>query len=394
LGRVQNLPSDLFVIYSTEPGKEALEGEKGKRNSPFAEAFIQNMGSTEDISIVIRAIIRETMRLTNNRQMPDHDGRIISQDYFSLNPKGLQPSLGMVTVPDIVGMTQTQAVSVLTNAGLTIGTVTSTNDARVAAGIIISQSLTAWISVAPRTAVDLHVSSGPTPAKNYAESQYGIDMVYVQGGTFTMGCTREQGRDCQKNESPAHKVTLNDFYIGKYEVTQAQWKAVMGNNPSKKKGDNLPVENVSWNDVQEFIRLLNERTGGNYRLPTEAEWEYAARGGNQSKGYKYSGSDNIKIVAWYDRNSGGKTHPVGTKEANELGIHDMSGNVWEWVNDRPWFYGSNQQTNPQGSLGSHRVYRGGGLANFAKNMRVSVRGSKDAGKRSWSVGVRLAHSLK
>jgi len=152
-------------------------------------------------------------------------------------------------------------------------------------------------------------------------------MVFVEGGTFMMGATSEQESDAFDWEKPAHRVTLSDFYIGKYEVTQAQWKAVMGSNPSYFKGDNLPVERVSWGDCQEFIRKLNERTGLTFRLPTEAEWDYAARGGNRSRGYKYSGSDDPDEVAWYWDNSGIKTHPVGQKRANELGLYDMSGNV-------------------------------------------------------------------
>jgi formylglycine-generating enzyme required for sulfatase activity len=210
------------------------------------------------------------------------------------------------------------------------------------------------------------------------------EMVNVKGGTFTMGCTSEQGNDCLNAEKPAHQVTLSDFQIGKYEVTQVQWTAMMGDNPSSFKGENLPVENVSWDDVQEFIRKLNEMTGGNYRLPTEAEWEYAARGGSQSRGYKYSGSNDAGDVAWFRDNSERMTHPVGTKKANELGIHDMSGNVFEWVND--WFgnYGGGVQI-PQGaSLGSGRVIRGGGWLIDARPARVSARYGLDPGRRDLS----------
>ena len=156
-----------------------------------------------------------------------------------------------------------------------------------------------------------------------------FEMVRVEGGTFRMGATSEQEADDWDREKPVHSVTLSSYYIGKTEVTQALWKAVMGSNPSYFKSDNQPVENVSWNDCHEFIRKLNALTGQNFRLPTEAEWEFACRGGNNSRGYKYSGSNNLGSVAWYDGNSGNKTHPVGTKAPNELGIYDMSGNVWE-----------------------------------------------------------------
>jgi formylglycine-generating enzyme required for sulfatase activity len=220
-----------------------------------------------------------------------------------------------------------------------------------------------------------------------------LEMVLVQGGTFTMGCTPEQGSDCYNDEKPAHRVTVSSFYIGKYEVTQAQWKIVMGNNPSKFTGDNLPVEQVSWDDVQEFIRKLNARTGLRYRLPTEAEWEYAARGGNRSRGYKYSGSNNISAVAWYDGNSGNKTHPVGQKQPNELGLYDMSGNVWEWCNDWKGDYSSYAQTNPTGpSSGSFRMYRGGSWLSLARYARVPFRGNGAPGPKSSNLGFRLARS--
>ena len=217
-----------------------------------------------------------------------------------------------------------------------------------------------------------------------------FEMIYVKGGTFTMGCTNEQGGDCDGDEKPTHSVTLSDYYIGKFEVTQELWKAVMGKNPSNWKGDKLPVESVSWNDVQKFITKLNQMTGVNFRLPTEAEWEYAARGGNKSRGYKYSGSNNIGDVAWYADNSGDKTHQVGTKTPNELGIYDMSGNVLEWCQDWYGSYSSGSQTNPTGaSTGSHRVLRGGSWSVSAGYCRVSIRSNKYPNIRAYSRGFRL-----
>ncbi len=220
------------------------------------------------------------------------------------------------------------------------------------------------------------------------------DMVYVQGGTFTMGATSEQGSEYDSDERPTHQVTVSSFYISKYEVTQKQWVEIMGSNPSYFKGDNLPVERVSWNDVQEFIQKLNAKTGKNYRLPTEAEWEYAARGGNKSKGYKYSGSNNIGEVAWYYGNSGSTTHPVGRKEKNELGLFDMSGNVWEWCSDWYGIYGSGSQTNPKGpTSGSFRVLRGGSWFINARYCRVSSRDGYGPDGRDGNCGFRLARSL-
>ena len=201
-----------------------------------------------------------------------------------------------------------------------------------------------------------------------------IEMVKVEAGTFMMGATSEM-QNSGDNEKPVHQVTLTkDYYMGKYEVTQALWQAVMGSNPSKFKGDDLPVEQVSWDDCQEFISKLNSMTDRKFRLPTEAEWEYAARGGKKSRGYQYSGSNSISDVAWYTDNSGRKTHPVGTKQSNELGLYDMAGNVWEWCQD--WYdsYVSSSQTNPTGvALGWSRVYRGGGWNNYPSGCRSSNR---------------------
>ena len=222
-----------------------------------------------------------------------------------------------------------------------------------------------------------------------------IDMVRVEAGTFTMGATAEMENPFN-DEKPTHQVTLtNDYYIGKYEVTQALWQAVMGKNPSNFKGDNLPVEKVSWNDCQEFISKLNRITGKTFCLPTEAEWEYAARGGNKSRGYQYSGSNNLSDVAWYTANSGSKTHAVGTKQPNELGIYDMSGNVWEWCQDWKGFYSSFSQVNPTGAdSGSGRVYRGGGWSwsSDARYCRSSFRSNSTPAYRANSLGLRLVLS--
>ena len=215
-------------------------------------------------------------------------------------------------------------------------------------------------------------------------------MVYVSGGCFDMGATSEQGSDADSDEQPVHRVTLSSYRIGKYEVTQELWEAVMGSNPSHFKGARHPVEMVSWDDCQRFINKLNELTGQNFRLPTEAEWEFAARDGNSSRGYKYSGSNNVDNVAWYSGNSGYTTHNVGTKSPNELGVYDMSGNVCEWCSDWYGEYSSASQTNPKGpGSGSNRVDRGGSWSNIARNSRVSIRYYSTPDNRYANLGFRL-----
>lgn len=218
-----------------------------------------------------------------------------------------------------------------------------------------------------------------------------IKMVKVEGGTFTMGASGTD-TEAQNNEYPAHIVTLSDYYICTTEVTQQLWRAVMGSNPSNFTGDVLcPVESVSWNSCQSFITKLNQMTGLNFRLPTEAEWEYAARGGNKSQGYKYAGSNDINEVAWHSGNAGSKTHPVAQKLPNELGLYDMSGNVWEWCNDWYGSYGAENQINPQGpSSGSNRVRRGGSWNEGVVCCRVAYRVNYNPLLSLRYLGLRLA----
>ena len=258
--------------------------------------------------------------------------------------------------------------------------------------VAIQQNIVSQPAVAQQPVVQAPIANSDNitiPVKNGIN----IDMVRVEAGTFTMGATAEM-EDPNDNEKPTHRVTLtNDYYIGKYEVTQALWQTVMGNNPSMFKGDNLPVEQVSWDDCQEFISKLNRITGKMFRLPTEAEWEYAARGGNKSRGYQYSGSNNLSDVAWYGNNSGDETHAVGTKQPNELGIYDMSGNVWEWCQDWYETYSSSSQVNPTGAnSGSCRVVRGVSWYNNARDCRLSLRGSNTPDFRSSNLGLRLVLS--
>jgi formylglycine-generating enzyme required for sulfatase activity len=260
-----------------------------------------------------------------------------------------------------------------------------------------------------RLVIPESISGQQRPANTQRQSGE-PEMIFVEGGTFTMGCTSEQGSDCDNSEKPAHQVTLDGFYIGKYEVTQAQWKAIMGTTIKQQRdkddtsgnlfgeGDRYPIYYVSWNETQEFIARLNKATGKKYRLPTEAEWEYAARGGKKSKNYKYSGSNVLGDVAWYGwHGDSDKIHPVGTKSSNELGIYDMSGNVAEWCNDWHSEYSSNSQTNPTGlTTGSGHVVRGGDWVGGDRYSRVSYRGNRGGipGFRSGHIGFRLVYNSK
>ena len=232
------------------------------------------------------------------------------------------------------------------------------------------------------------------PVEEFTVKGISFKMIRVDSGTFTMGATPEQGNDPRDNEKPAHQVTLSDYYIGQLEVTQELWQAVMGSNPSKYQGPKNPVEQVSWNDiVNDFLPKLNKLTGRNFTLPTEAQWEFAARGGNKSRGYKYSGGNDIYYVAWYDGNGNEQSHPVGQKSPNELGLCDMSGNVYEWCSDFQGFYTEEAQTDPLGpAAGVKHVCRGGFYFSYESSCRVSYRyfGNPDYAPETF--GFRLALS--
>lgn len=219
------------------------------------------------------------------------------------------------------------------------------------------------------------------------------DMVYVEGGTFTMGAKADENYWDVEQAWPAHQVTVSGFYLCKYETTQALWQKVMGKNPSEYRGANHPVESISWNDIQEFIRKLNALTGKHYRLPTEAEWEWAARGGNRSQGYRYSGSNNIDEVAWYKKNTHDRHMPVGAKRPNELGLYDMSGNVYEFCGDGYAPYTADAQNNPcpAAADGDHPM-RGGSFVGDEFDCRCSCRFGQSPTYSHNHYGFRLALS--
>ncbi len=236
-------------------------------------------------------------------------------------------------------------------------------------------------------------------AEEFTVGDVTFAMVPVEGGTFMMGATSEQGSDANSRELPVHQVTVSSFYIGQTEVTQALWQAVMGDNPSYFHGPDLPVEQISWEDCQAFIAQLNRLTGCTFRLPTEAEWEFAARGGNESQGYKYAGGNDPASVAWYSYNDSWElrgtgyygTHAVATRLPNELMLHDMSGNVHEWCQDWYGDYSSAAVTDPTGPAGgTGRVYRGGSWYFDEWFCRVSFRNQFSPTYRSYGIGMRLA----
>ncbi len=229
-----------------------------------------------------------------------------------------------------------------------------------------------------------------------------IKMIWVEGGEFMMGCTSEQS-DCEDDEKNVRRVTVDGFYISMLEITQSQWEKVMGTSIYQQRdkannswsihgvGPDYPMYYVSWDEAMDFCRLLSSKTGKTYTLPTEAQWEYAARGGKMADGTKYAGSNMIDAVAWYKDNSGSTTHPCGTKRANVLGIYDMTGSVWEWCKD--WYseiYAGYDANNPTGpSSGSEHVTRGGGWNSNALRCRVTARNLNASGKRYDSLGFRV-----
>ena len=228
------------------------------------------------------------------------------------------------------------------------------------------------------------------PKKEFQVNGAKFVMVSVKGGTFMMGDSSKRGGVAFREEFPVHQVTLSDYYIGETEVTQELWKAVMNYNPSYFKNKDYPVESVTWSEVHQFVNKLNQLTGKKFRLPTEAEWEYAARGGKKGRGFLFAGSDTIDNVVWYDKNSNLKTHPVAQKRANELGLYDMSGNVWEWCED--WYgpYTPNAQTNPTGpATGVDRVCRGGSWTSYMRYSQIRFRKDLNPSFKSYEVGFRL-----
>lgn len=324
---------------------------------------------------------------------PSITGITLSETSITLNP-GETASLSATVEPSgadnsaISWVSSNKAVAEVNGSGIVTAIANGT--------CVISCSATDGSGVKAECKVTVE-----TTVETFTVNGVTFKMRKVAGGTFTMGATAEQSNGYTPNsdETPTHLVTLSDYWMGETEVTQALWYAVMGEKPSSSKswntsnglGEDYPAYWVSWVYCQEFITKLNQMTGKTFRLPTEAEWEYAARGGSKSQGYIFSGSNTIDDVAWYRSNSGSCSHPVATKAANELGLYDMSGNVWEWCQDWDHAYSSISQTNPTGpTSGTYRVYRGGSWIEGGTNCRVAKRARYYQDKGVDAIGFRLA----
>lgn len=360
-------------------------------------------GSIEDLFAKPTPNTNTTNGDDNNNSNPTASNEIsVSETSLSFTAEGESKNVSVtsnfswetIDKPSWITISPSSGTKGTTNLTVTASKSSSTTSRTGTISLGKSSSATTSISVSQAAASSSGGGSGGSD-KSFTVSGNGktvtFKMIYVQGGSFIMGATSEQPADANSDEKPTHSVTLSSYSIGETEVTQELWEAVMGGNWSYSKGNKHPVNNVTWDECQEFIRKLNSQTGMYFRLPTEAEWEYAARGGKKSKGYTYAGSNMIENVAWYYINSYNIIHDVATKSANELGLYDMSGNVHEWCYDWYGRYSSNAQTNPTGpSTGTERVIRGGRWYNDSFYCRVSSRFAYSPNSSESFLGFRLA----
>jgi formylglycine-generating enzyme required for sulfatase activity len=448
LAVINDVPADLFVMFSTAPGETAIDGQ-GKRNSPFAEAFLKNIESKEGLLYMAADVMRDTATLTENMQQPFFRGSIVSEKYYSLNRGGTPQAQAAPPAPRPAPQ---WGEEVIETGNLTVSTITAgTLEIRQGSEVIGSRSISAGarlpinnlavgtytvrirysggrteektitvkkdgtvaaafdyqapaVASGPTVSPPLAVTPQQTPASRPPERPVSDGFVRINGGTFMMGSpASEVGRD---SDEVQHQVTVSSFYMGKYEVTQKEYAALMGTNPSNFKGDNLPVEKVSWFNAVEYCNARSRKEGltpaytvsgtnvtwnrsaNGYRLPTEAEWEYACRAGTTTP---YSSGSSVDAAGWYWNNSGRKTHPVGTKQANAWGLYDLHGNVWEWCWDWYGGYSSGSQTDPVGaSSGTNRVVRGGSWDYDGQNLRSALRNNDTPSIRYNFLGFRLA----
>ena len=404
LARV-SAPSGTLISYATKPGSIAADGTG--RNGLYTSKLLAQMDSNVEIEKALKRVVTAVKTASNGKQEPWMEGSIEGDFCFSGCGVSDQQPLPVSAPPPVIDA-ETEVWTIVketADADVVRDFLKEYPKGKYAAPArfkLRELESKARVAMAPRpqTAPKKQLPGRPvveeqtasTTTKGFTDSTTGMEFVPVPGGCFQMGDTFGDGFD---NEKPVHEACVSNFAIGKYEVTQGQYKKIMGNNPSNFSscGDNCPVENVSWNDAQQFIQRLNSQSGRSYRLPTESEWEYAARSGGRSE--KYSGSNDVDSVAWYSGNSGSKTHPVGQKQPNGLGIYDMSGNVWEWVSDWYGTYSSGRQQDSQGaSSGSYRVNRGGSWISDAGHARAAFRSYDSPGDRRSFLGFRLASPVQ
>ena len=392
-------PTGSLIVYATAPNTAALDDPNGK-NSIYTRRLLDALRETPTLNVLemLIRVRKQVMKDTSDRQVPWEAGSLTDLFYFAEAAPTPQPVPTETPTPQIVYVEVTP---------------TPLPEQPTPPPQIVYVEVTPTPQPTPRPSqegkTELPYSEGPgvgaacwenaTPGATCAEPTTGMEFVYVPGGEFEMGCDKKE-KDCDNDEKPRHKVMVNGFWIGKYEVTQAQWEAIMGNNPSYFKGADYPVEMVSWNDAQAFLRKLNAtvethgRASLQFRLPTEAEWEYAARAKTQTA---YSFGDDpsqLNNYAWHSANSGGTTHSVGQKQPNKFGLYDMHGNVWEWVTD---MYHKNYKGAPKDgsawvSGGSNRVLRGGSWNYVPRRVRSADRDIFDPAGRNEDIGFRVART--
>lgn len=396
--KVYEPESGSIIFQSTSKGTEAFDIDKNGFNSPFASSFIAEIGHPGESADIEFIKVRNSVKAkTHNQQVPRQLGEI-GDFVFNNTHASVSSAMAQNSAEVNVNCNVSSAKIYCDGSYLGIGggryplsqgshiiTATAEGYRDYSNVVQVNGSISHRITMNAKNEND----------KTVALEGLSFEMVYVEGGTFTMGATSEQGVEASAEEKPTHSVTLSSFHIGETEVTQAMWMAVMGEEPmyggwtsEYGRGDNYPAYNVSWEDCQTFIKQLNKLTGKTFRLPTEAEWEYAARGGNKSLGYKYSGSNIVDNVAMYKGEYG--AYPVKGKSSNELGLYDMSGNVSEWCQDGYYRYVCDPQTNPVGNPSdSYHVWRGGSWFNAANDCRVSFRSSSRPSRRNPYLGFRL-----